>query len=118
MNRYFFPGLLFGCAAVPTHASPAESDRRSPIEVRLGQSELSPGSADGGEDGTLLTPGWSAPFSFWSARSQDEVIKAINAEDQESAELHEMRALVNVWRALSEITDLQTAELERLHRSD
>lgn len=104
MIRHLTPAILFGCGSVPGIAQPVAEDTIIRSADWNGTSfEFSAQRSELGETAKPPT-GWVQSFEFWSSRSREAMIEAINAGDREIAELHEFRALANVSRALGAIT--------------
>ena len=117
MTTYYIPAILFGCSAFPVSPKTKLSHAPcAPTRVENGgcpgalkgnrQNERPINEISGAEDTVMPAPaGWSGAFKKWSERSKREMVRAINAEDHEAAELHQLRAALHVWRALEAVTD-------------
>lgn len=109
MSRYFIPGLLFGCGAVPVIAAPSANTVNACATVDI-EPESRPGDRGGSSDASAKqASGWAERFGFWSMKSQAAMIDAISAKNGDSAEQHEQTALAHVWKAVSAIPDHEFA---------
>ena len=125
MTKYYIPAILFGCSAFPvspqtelSHApcAPNRVENGECLGALKGEGQIKRPINEMPGVGDLAKPapaGWSSAFKKWSERSETEMVRAINANDHEAADLHQLRAALHVWRALEAVSDFgKTPDLE------